>query len=204
MTPTAQIELVMANIRHGMVVYDRSETIQLINPRVSEIFGFAETLVTVGSSLVDYLRCVGATVGWSNERTAHVIDNHRSWSRERAPKRFDHHFDDGKIFEVTFSPADEGASVLTFVDVTHARDLERVSKRRAMLTTQAGTMLERVASISAHNRIVALNASIEAARMGSEGRSFAVVADEVRNLSYQMSEVLSDIRQIIDASLATS
>jgi hypothetical protein len=204
MTPTAQIGLVMANIRHGMVVYDRHEMIQLINPKVSQIFGFDERLITVGSSLVDYLRCVGATVGWSHERTALVIENHRLWRQQGLPKRFDHHFDDGKIFEVTFSPAGDDASVLTFVDVTHARDLERVSERRALLTTQAGAMLERVASISAHNRIVALNASIEAARMGGEGRSFAVVADEVRNLSHQMSDVLSDIRRIIDASLAAS
>ncbi|NTS63800.1 PAS-domain containing protein [Sphingomonas sp. HHU CXW] len=204
MTPTAQIELVMANMRHGMVMYDRHETIRLINAHVSQIFGFAETLVTAGSSLADYLRCVGATVGWSLERTTHVIDNHRSWRQQGVPKRFDHHFDDGKTFEITFNPVDNGASVLTFVDVTDARDLERVSERRVRLTTQAGTMLQRVASISAHNRIVALNASIEAARMGSEGRSFAVVADEVRNLSNQMSEVLSDLRQIIDASLATS
>lgn len=118
-------------------------------------------------------------------------------------KQFDHHFDDGKVFEVTFSPVEQGVCVLTFVDVTHARNLERAGSRRVELTKQAGAMLERVANISAQNRIVAFNASVEAARVGSSGRGFAVVADEVRSLSGQMSEVLADMRRIIDASLAT-
>jgi PAS domain-containing protein len=196
-----QLAVVMDHVRHGIVVYDRDERICLINAHVGRIFGFAADAITVGSTLTDYLTCAGRVVGWSPERIAGVLANHRSWAREGQPRKLDHHFDDGKVFEITFQPADDGAVVLTFADLTSERRQTTASEKREEVTRRAALMIDTVARISARNRIVAFNASIEAARLGEEGRGFAAVADEVRDLSRQMSEALVDIGRVIDTSL---
>ncbi len=66
-------------------------------------------------------------------------------------------------------------------------------RQRDDLNRETVAMLERVGRISANTRLVALNASIEAARLGDQGRGFAVVAEEVRNLSIETSDVLVEI-----------
>ncbi|KQM85327.1 hypothetical protein ASE67_12930 [Sphingomonas sp. Leaf23] len=195
------LTLVTNHMRHGIVVYDAEERIVLINRHVSRIVGFPEAAVSVGSTLRDYLTCSAKVVGWSPERLEGVIDNHRLWARTGQPRQFDHHFDDGKIFEISFTPLGQGGAVLTFADVSHERHLHRIGDRRESLTREAGTMLRRVAEIAAQNRVVAFNASIEAARIGEGGRAFAVVADEVRSLSRQTSDVLHDISHVIEESL---
>ncbi|MBB4155330.1 hypothetical protein GGQ80_003250 [Sphingomonas jinjuensis] len=197
-----QLATVMEHLRHGIVVYDRDETICVINAHVSRIFGFPAEAITIGSTLADYLACVGRFTGWPPERIAGILANHRSWARAGHARTFDHHFDDGKVFEITFNPAADDTVVLTFADVTSERRLTAESEKRAEITRRAGMMVDTVARISSRNRIVAFNASIEAARLGDEGRGFAAVAEEVRDLSRQMSEALIDIGRVIDSSLA--
>lgn len=196
-----QLALVMDHIRHGIVIYGRNEQIVLINQYVSRMFGLCEQAVTAGSSLADYIDRMGDVVGWSSDRKATILGNHRQWAREGVRRQFDHHFDDGKVLEITYHPQPDGGAVLTFVDITHERNLQRVGERRDDLTRQTAAMLERIGRISANTRLVALNASIEAARLGSEGRGFAVVAAEVRDLSIETSDVLVEISRINQASL---
>lgn len=189
-------------MRHGIVIYDREERIVLLNTQVMRIFGLPEDAVTAGQSLADYLACIGRSVGWPAARTANILANHRDWGRQGTARTLDHHFDDGRILEITFHPMSVGGAVLTFVDVTHERNLRSVSEKRESLMNEAKVMLDRVGRIAADTRLVALNASIEAARMGDDGRGFAVVAQEVRSLSRQTSDVLVEIGRINEASLS--
>ena len=55
-----------------------------------------------------------------------------------------------------------------------------------------------IMSISSQTSLLALNASIEAARAGDAGRGFAVVATEIGNLANQTSEAVGDIGHIVD------
>lgn len=197
------LALVAGRIRQGVVVYDADECIMLINPHIAEIFGFEPSAVCVGSTLTEYLDQIGAAVGWPEHRIKAILENHRAWAAQGEQRSFDHNFDDGKVVEIGFHPLPGGGTLLTFSDVGHERRVTAAANRREELTREASFMLQKVASISQQNRIVAFNVRIEAARMGHEGRGLAVVADEVRDLSRQTSEVLRDVSRIIDASLAT-
>ena len=111
--------------------------------------------------------------------------------------------------ELAASIGEIGQQVSQSTDVanrsmTLAGETETIVRGLSDTADTIGTVVELIKRIAEQTNLLALNATIEAARAGEAGKGFAVVASEVKNLANQTARSTDEIAQQVDAVQKTS
>ena len=113
--------------------------------------------------------------------------------------------------EMSFSTAEEtsqislrGGELLDDTVSTSRKTLDEVEDTSSMLvelnnqSSSIEAIVSTIRSIADQTNLLALNAAIEAARAGEQGKGFAVVADEVRQLASRTSQSTMEIEKVVE------
>ncbi len=127
-----------------------------------------------------------------NEMTATVqeVANHAESAAEAAVQADNQAKEGGEVVQGTITAIERLADeVEKAAGVIHRLEQD---------SDEIGSVLEVIRGIAEQTNLLALNAAIEAARAGEQGRGFAVVADEVRSLASRTQASTEEIQQMIE------
>jgi methyl-accepting chemotaxis protein len=166
--------LVLASTKTHEAATQILSSVQQLTASISE----TATAITQTSTTVDEIRQTASVAASRAELTSKVANESRSAS-------------DNALEAVTQGQQAMG-SIRGGVEAI-AENIVDLSQK----TIRIGEIVETVKAIAEQSNLLAVNASIEAAKAGEQGKGFAVVANEVKTLALRSKEATEEIRSIL-------
>ncbi|MDP5240368.1 methyl-accepting chemotaxis protein [Uliginosibacterium sp. 31-16] len=183
----AQLKNMLSGL--GVLIHDIHTTSTELNGNASKV---AQTSQQVSDAAMQQSEATSSMAAGIEEMTVavnHIADNANQTERESQ-----HATQLGIEGE---KRANSAVGVISDISTTVTQAGERISglvKR----TDEIGSIANVIKEIAAQTNLLALNAAIEAARAGEQGRGFAVVADEVRKLAERTTQATADITGMVE------
>lgn len=152
-----------------------------VDQAVNQITAAMQQLSSNMEEVTASMEEIGASAGELASEAAHAND-HSEEILERAlhaKEEVSKAFEAGKVF------------------MNDIKDKVNQAIEDGKIVKNVKVMSDTIGAIAAQTNLLALNATIEAARAGEHGKGFAVVADEVRNLAEQSAKTVAEIQTVV-------
>ncbi len=190
-----------------------SDEISLVGSGLNDLLREFQTIIqnlhTTSSNLTQY----SAQFSTIREKTLHSVEQQQIGTEQvstamtemsSSAEEIDHNTTKtAETAEQANNVAHEGKNIVdNAIDSTRSLELiinnaNTVIEKLGEDSSSIGGILDVIRGIAEQTNLLALNAAIEAARAGEQGRGFAVVADEVRTLAQKTQESISEIESMI-------
>lgn len=176
------MEQISGIIRNVMVVTDK------VHGNVQIVSGATDSTVSSTGQQLKEIELVAAALQ-ELSHSANEVARHAEATADRTKE--------------TAKFAEEGSKIVGSSRDTVNRLTDQIEATAQKINTlklsseNIGSVMEVIRSIAEQTNLLALNAAIEAARAGEQGRGFAVVADEVRSLAQKTQASTEEIESII-------